>query len=71
MLNRDICLKCWLRKGKPAMNGELYKSFDRYWRSGSCMCRYYPLLVPLKEVPEKCPYVVEQTVSKENASMVQ
>jgi len=70
MLNAAVCAKCWreyyLQLKKVDGSWLSQEMFDESWRDGFVYCARARMVLEVRVVdaPEKCPYVVEHTVSK-------
>ena len=70
MLNKDICLKCfldWTQNGRLVQNGTLAKRsvenrvecFNYSWEEGYVECSFCFVIENRGGPSEKCPYVLE------------
>jgi hypothetical protein len=63
-MNKDLCRMCL--KQNYLVEGMFGADFDRIWKDGKCICRYYGNM--LRKIadgpPENCPYIVEQAVTQ-------
>jgi hypothetical protein len=71
MLNKDICWKCYLDMwnnhypdGTRYITGTFVKTFTQSFDAGYCPLHSPWLVVVKDEPPDKCKYLLEQTVSK-------
>jgi hypothetical protein len=70
MLNAEVCAKCWqeyysqLEKADGSWLSQ--EMFDDRWREGFVYCALAHMIleVGVVDAPDKCPYIVEHTVSK-------
>jgi hypothetical protein len=60
MLNKTICQKCY----KEYFHADTLALFDLRWTTfGFAICRVWPIYIT-NDPPEKCPYLLEQTLTE-------
>jgi hypothetical protein len=71
-INREMCLRCeerikeiekvWNKKHMELNTDLIAYLFDSDWRRGYVWCPLHKETIKDKEVPEGCPYILEQVV---------